>query len=382
MTDNRMMDTTKLPYHINRVIDHFDLGKKVAPIHIDTGITKFCDTNCCYCFGIFQNPSKVYIQRDALINYISDAAEIGVKSIAFIGDGEPTLNPAVYEALKLGSDLGLSMAISTSGISMNSFEKAYMVASSCEWMRVSLSAGDAEGYKKIHRVDRFDKIVENIKRIVEIKKKYNFKCDIGLQAVFVPELMNDDMVKEAKLAVELGVDYFVIKQCSLPIANMSVGDVKFDVNSYTSEDVVNKLKEAESYSTEKTKIIPKWKTMERKGARLYKHCPAVPLISEISGNGDWFPCGYFFGNKAEYEKYKFGNLHEKRLKDIFNSDRYWEIIKHMREKFDSDHECFGSCRLDSCNKFIDDYIKNPEDVKLKSAEITESNPNVKGRNFI
>ena len=185
-----------------------------------------------------------------------------------------------------------------------------------------------------------------------------------LQAVYVPGLMDRDIVKEAKLAVELGVDYFVIKQCSLPVENKAVGKVEFSVDYYDDEKIIDVLKTAQSYSTDRTKIIPKWKTIARKGERLYKHCPAVPLISEMSGNGDWFPCGYFFGNKPQYEKYKFGNIHDKSLKEIYESDRYWAIVEHFRHEFDSDKECKGSCRLDVCNKFIDDYLHKPRAINF------------------
>jgi MoaA/NifB/PqqE/SkfB family radical SAM enzyme len=358
------MDGTKLLYHMGRVIKHFDNGERVAPIHIDWGLSKFCNTNCVFCFGVFQNPKKEYIQREPLLKSIREAGEIGVKSIAFVGDGEPTMNPALYDVLKVGKASGISMALSTSGIALSSDSQIETVLDCCEWMRFSLSAGDREGYKKNHRVDRFDQIVKNIKRLIELKNQKDYKCDIGLQAVFVPNMMEEDMIKEAKLAVELGVDYFVIKQCSLPQGNKSVGSVAFNVEEYDNPFVVVALEEAESLSTEKTKIIPKWKTMERKGAREYLHCPAVPLISEISGDGSFFPCGYFFGNKPEYEKYKFGNIHEKSLKEIYESERYWNIISYFREKFDSRKECSGSCRLDACNKFVAEYLDKPKAVNF------------------
>jgi len=353
------MDSCKLLWHMDKVIKHFDKNERVAPIHIDWGLSKFCNVNCVFCFGIYQNMKKEYIQKEALLKSIKEAGEIGVKSIAFVGDGEPTMNPYLYDALKIGMEAGLSLALSTSGIALDTDEKINTVLDTCEWMRFSLSAGDREGYKKIHRVDKFDELIKVIKRVVELKNRKGYKCDIGLQAVFVPELMDDDMVLEAKLAIELGVDYFVIKQCSLPVENKAVGKVKFDVNKYDDARILDMLQTCESYSTDVTKIIPKYKTMKRKGKREYKHCPAVPLISEISGNGDWFPCGIFFGDKKEYDKYKFGNLHSKSLKEIFASERYWEIIKHFRYEFNSFKDCKGSCRLDSCNKWISEYLNKP-----------------------
>ena len=365
MKENRMLDSNKVLWHMDRVIAHFDKGEMIAPVHIDCGLTKYCDISCRFCFGRFQNAKHEYIQRDALLQFTKDASEVGVRSLAAIGDGEPILNPAVYEFLSLGKKLGISMAISTNAVTLDTEEKAKTVLESCEWMRVCICAGDREGYIRNHAVDKFDKVKENIARLVNLKIKNGYECDLGLQAVYAPDgEMDDDMIKESKLAVELGVDYLTIKQCSLPEGNLKVNKVSFDVNNYDTGHVHSVLIECENYSTEKTKIIPKWDTMARKGARLYKHCPAMPILSEMSGNGDFFGCGYFFGNKPQYDKFKFGNIHETRFKDIVKSDRYWDIIKHFREEFNSHTECAGSCRLDSCNQFLSEYLNKPRVINF------------------
>ena len=62
MSNNRMMDNTKLLYHMDRVIQHFDKKEKVAPIHIDMGIAKFCNVRCIFCYGLKQTPSPVFIE--------------------------------------------------------------------------------------------------------------------------------------------------------------------------------------------------------------------------------------------------------------------------------------------------------------------------------
>jgi len=199
--------------------------------------------------------------------------------------------------------------------------------------------------------------------MTEIKNKYNYTCEIGLQSVFVPTIMKGEMLKESELALSIGTDYFVIKQCSLPDEGES-GMEHFDLNEYDSEDTINSLKKCEQMSTEKTQIIVKWNIMKQKGNRPYYGCPSVPLISEMSGNGDWYPCGHFFGEKKQFLEYKFGNVHETRLKDIFNSERYWQIIKKMREEFDVQKQCKGACRLDKTNEFIWDYLNKPTGINF------------------
>jgi len=360
---NRQMDASKTLWHMDRVIDHFDKGKRVAPVHIDMGLTKFCNVKCVFCYGKFQNMCKDLISREALLQIVKDAADIGVKSLAFIGDGEPTCNPACYEALDLGGELGLDLAISTNGALINTDEKRESILKNCKWMRFCLSAGTKEGYKKIHGVDCYETVIKNIKAMVEMKIEKGYDCEIGLQAVFVPTLMAEEMVEEAKLAVELGVDYFVIKQCSLPDEGQT-GMMQFKMSDYDKPEVRDALKRAEDMTTNKTQIVVKWNTIDLKGKKSYKHCPSIPLIWEMSGNGDCYPCGYMFGGKKKFDKYKFGNVHEISLKDMFESDRYWKIIEEMRCKFDVQKQCKGCCRQEHVNIFLDNYLNRPRGVNF------------------
>jgi radical SAM protein with 4Fe4S-binding SPASM domain len=360
---DRRMDSTKLLWHMPQVVDRFTHGKRVAPIHIDMGIAKFCNIACCFCYGKYQNISKKMIERNALLTTMRDACDIGVKSIGFIGDGEPTCNPALYDALRIGKAGGLDLAVSTSGVALNTDEKIDAVLSSCTWMRFCLSAGTREGYKTIHGKDYFELVLENVRKVVEYKRKHGLTCDVGLQAVFVPTIMIDEMVEESRLAAELGVDYLVIKQCSLPDDGSS-GMAHFDINYYDKPEVDEALKKCESYSNEVTKIIPKWNLIKQKGRKNYSYCHSISLISEMSGNGDWYPCGFMFGEKPEFEKYRFGNVHEKSLKEIWESDHYWKIVEHMENEFDVQKECKGCCRQDKCNEFLSDFRNPPRGVNF------------------
>lgn len=361
--DSRKMDGTKLLWHMDRVSARFDRGERIAPIHIDCGLSKFCQIACVFCYGKYQNMDKVFIKRESLLQMVRDAKDIGVKSLALIGDGEPTCNPYLYEAIDTAKEVGIDLSISTNGYTVDSEEKCRSILSACKWMRFCISAGTKDGYEKIHGRNYFDRVVDNIRRMVDVKKKYGYECEIGMQAVFVPTLMLDEMIYESELAVNIGVDYLVIKQCSLPDDGESKMST-FDVNIYDSSDVDVALMRCEQLSNETTEIIPKWNTMKKKGVKAYENCPSISLISEISGNGDWCTCGYYFGGKPGAEKYKFGNLHEQSLKDIFNSDRYWNIIKMMETEFDNKTMCRGACRQDRCNEFCDTYRNKPRGINF------------------
>ena len=104
--------------------------------------------------------------------------------------------------------------------------------------------------------------------------------------------------------------------------------------------------------------------MQQLGKKPYYGCLSIPLISEMSGNGDWYPCGYMFGKDSKFkEEFRFGNVHKKRLRDIFYSQRYWDIIEKMKN-FDVHKDCMGCCRQDKTNEFCYKYTQKPKGINF------------------
>ena len=48
---------------------------------------------------------------------------------------------------------------------------------------------------------------------------------------------------------------------------------------------------------------------------------------QISGSGLVAPCGMLFNER--YKRYHIGNICDKRFKDIWNSDEYWNVMKYL-----------------------------------------------------
>ena len=55
--------------------------------------------------------------------------------------------------------------------------------------------------------------MENIQYAVALKRRENLKVTLGIQMVLAPG-MADEILPFAKLGIDLGVDYAVIKHCS------------------------------------------------------------------------------------------------------------------------------------------------------------------------
>jgi len=353
--DKYCYDGTKLLWHMDRVIDHFDNGKCIAPIHIDMGATATCNSDCVYCYAKHQGHGGEILDRDVFLNLMHDAPFIGVKSIAIIGDGEPTLNPALYDAVRVGKENGLDLSVGTNGIALTP-EKIDALLKNCVWLRFNLSAGTREGYKTVHGKDNWARVSDNIDRAVKIKKEKGYPCTIGLQMVLIPHCV-EEVIPEAKFAINTGVDYMVVKQYSDPVCDKMS---QVDRDWYNNKKTKNILKTAEDMSTYNTQIIIKWGLMQFHDNKPYKHCVDIPLLIEISGTGKVYSCGYHFRDP----KYELGDLNKQSIKEIVESDKYWKTIKYMRERYLVGKDCHGACRHDRTNEFIWNYLHKPEHLNF------------------
>ena len=355
-------DGHKMIYHLDRV-QAMQEGKKFAPIHIDMGLTKFCNTACIYCYAVVQNMTKgTMIQREPLLRYIEDCGRLGVKSIGFIGDGEPTLNPALYDAAVLAKHVGVDTGMATNGLLLD-MDRAPEMLRDMSFIRINLSAGTPEGFQRVHQSPsrNFPMLAEKIRALVQIKKEQGLACTIGLQMVLIPECF-DQVIAEAELGAELGVDYFVIKQC----ADSEYKEIGVDYADYqTMGDV---LKKAESLSTPDYVVQAKWDKINaavetplyRKGIRKYDVCHGTPFLSQISGNGKVYPCGPFY-NK---DRFLIGDLHEESFYDMVMGDRYWAVHADIAASVDVHKDCAIGCRQDYINKFLWDLKSPPEHVNF------------------
>ena len=350
-----LFDGCKLLWHMDRVHEHYRDGKRIYPLHIDIGATKLCNARCVYCYGIYQEMSREIIPGAVLTKLFHDAPRLGIKSLTLTGDGEPTLNPAVYDAVAIGKDGGLDIGFATNGIALDTTKLKHLL-STCTWLRFNLSAVGKESYKSIHGVDRWECVQANIQLASELKQIHDYKCTIGLQMVLIPDCLNE-VIAEARFAIDNDIDYFVIKQFSDPgCEEMS----RFALSWYDQGDTISTLRKAEAMSTNRTKVVPKYGMIKSKGRRPYDRCVDCPLIFQISGNSKCYPCGYLFNNP----KYCYGDLREQSLQEILDSEQYWSIIKTMRENFNVHRDCSGCCRHDFTNAFIWGYLHPPDHINF------------------
>jgi len=254
--DKYNMDGHKLLWHLDRV-HQWQQGERIAPLHIDMGISGGCNMACTFCYGVIQGRTGYgtgekgifHMPREAIFRTFQDAKDIGVRSIALIGEGENTLNPAIYDAVDFARSIKLDLGLATNGIKID-HGRADSLLNGLTWLRLNISAGGRAAFKKIHQVDAFDKVIDNMGRLVQRRRATAACCTLGLQMVMTKENF-DEVIPLAAIGRDLGVDYFVIKPCS------DTADHKLDSPEGEYKERAEIFKEAERYSTDTYSVIPK-----------------------------------------------------------------------------------------------------------------------------
>jgi len=351
VSDKWNMDGHKLFWHLDRV-EAWQRGERVAPLHIDMGISNGCNMGCTFCYGVIQNRAgfgtnqkKIYhMPTEAVKRTFKDAKEIGVRSIALIGEGENTLHPDFYEILDYGKKIDLDLSLATNGIKLD-HSKLDVVLNSLKWFRINISAGTEETFMKIHRVPQMQRVLKNAAALSKRKKELNSKCTIGFQMVVTKDNMKD-IVPLAKLGKECGVDYLVVKPCS------DTYDNRLNAPHGEYIEILDTFKEAEAYSNQDYTVSIKWKKALNGGWKDYGSfgCHGTQFILGLSGTGNLFPCGHWFNERKD--EFLMGNVVEKSFKEIWQSERYWEVQEKIRKHVNVNNDCESNCRQHYVNRFL------------------------------
>lgn len=96
---------------------------------------------------------------------------------------------------------------------------------------------------------------------------------------------------------------------------------------------------------------------------------------QFSGSGLVAPCGMLFNSR--YKKFHIGNIADKSFKEIWQSKKYWEIIKSLgSKKFDARTMCGSLCLQHKVNEYL-------WDIKQNTIAVAEPLPNIPAHiNFI
>lgn len=278
-----------------------------APVSLFFEPTDICNLRCPLC----ATGSGSLAREKGILTYENFNILLGkfpsnIKSLYLWGQGEPFLAPDFIAMASRASEKGIKVFVSTNGHYLD--DVSGIIESDIYKLIVSLDGVTEEKYNFYRKGGDFNKVVNGIKALSELKKIAGAGPIIEIQCLITKENA-DDLDSFRKFAFLIGADKVVFK--TLQAASMPHGEDFLPDNPGFTRYIRNEN------SALKVK----------KHFFMSRNCLRVYYSAQIDWQGNVLPC--CFDKNSEFI---MGNLFLNSFEEIWNSDKYVNFRKKIAEK--------------------------------------------------
>ena len=357
---------SKVVVHTDRVLDYFK-GKNVDPINIEIDPSNACNHSCPFCISGHLHLSKFkgteffnrqIMNKRVLMKLVKDLSNTNIKSISWTGGGEPTMNPNLKQAIKyIKENSEIDMGMFTNGSMLERFDLFETIVNSLKWIRISMDAGKSQSYDNLrvtNKLNNFQVVLNNIKKLIEIKKKNKSKITIGVGFVISRDNFKE-IIEFANLFKDLNVDYCQYKPEIIQIERNTFdgNDKKQQISAeFWAKEVLNLLNKAskilgKKFQCNSYKVSDLIKDKELYG-REYKQCIGSQFQPCIGADGEVYVCTNHRGHKDR----SYGSLYEKSFLEIWSNVTKRKCVMNKIENLEKFSMCSQLCKPHESNKIL------------------------------
>ncbi len=351
------IDSHKMMYHPERVAawrraaGDWSLAQSVYPLYVELSPVGACNHRCTFCAVDYLGYKPNFLDVEIFDQRFYEMSDLGVRSVMFAGEGEPLIHKQAGRLFSNARSAGLDLALTTNGVLMRE-DFCDRSLADFSWIKISCNAGTRDGYARIHRTKEsdFDRVIENVARAVETKRRNQLGVAIGVQLVLIPE--NEGEVEElARLCRdEIRPDYLVVKPYSQHLSSLTrrYEELRYDADAALADRLAG-------YEDEDFRVIFRARTMQKLAEdRGYERCSATPFMwAYVMSTGELYACSAFLND----ERFNLGNLHERSFQEIWQGPERKRCFEFVENELDIS-ECRVNCRMDEVNRYLSD-LRNP-----------------------
>lgn len=345
----------KVLWHLDHVRQLKKNGSTPAPVNVEIDLSNRCSLGCQWCHFAYTHtkgpladkgdkPSNRIPGGDLMSPVLAERIlrqlkAAGVQSVTWTGGGEPTLHPDFDDIIELAARQMLKQGIYTHGGHITP-ERAELLKHNMTFVYVSLDECRPDSYKASKGVDRFDKVCENIRLLLDAK---------GFATVGVGFLIHrgnwQDIPEMVRLGKQLKPNYIQFRptiQYDQLHPNRPAEDTAWLTDAIP-------LLEAASREPNVVADVERFQMYQNWKGHGYKQCNWAGIQTIITPNGKVWRCL----NKREHADACLGDLNEIDFADL------WRLKG-------------GACRVDdSCRVMCRGHIAN---ITLDAIKTTPLHP--------
>jgi len=286
------------------LVDGCDPFPQIIEIHP----TDICNHTCNFCFhkgkGYDQKRSKDLLGLKHYESLFHEMSELRIVCLSISGGGEPTIDNRLPNLITSANQNSLEVRLVSNGNFIDN-ELLGLLCKISE-IRFSIDAISDSTYSRMRNIPEglFYKTIENLQRVIEIKKSESLELQIG--ATFLIGRLNYfELVAFCESMVKIGVDEIIVKH---NIFN------EREINPETMDKILDELE-----------IIRSNIVVRRPIQIVLNNIKCYTPYFKIALNpyGDVYSC-CLASQPGELNGYKLGNIKDNNLADI------WRLSKDLR----------------------------------------------------
>jgi len=349
----------KVIANADRVVEFIETGN-TAPVLIEVDPSNACNHACSFCLSSYihfekykgtETFSRAVMPREMLMSLCKDFVEMGVRAVNWTGGGEPTLNRHLKEAIEYCGTNGIKMGMFTNGTLFDRWDMFETLVDHMTWVRISVDAGTSKTYNGV-RVAKskqdWDKMVENLTKLIEVNNSKGKKIDIGVGYVISPDTYTE-IVDFANFFKDYDLAYCQYKP---EIIIREDGGEQRDL-AFWRDEVSPRLAEAEKILGTKFQVngykLEDLAMDREKFGRNYKKCLGSQISPCVGATGHVYVCT----NHRGWKEYSYGCLYDnKTFKEIWNDVEVRKKVMHQIEEVECFSNCTKLCKPHESNKAV------------------------------
>lgn len=371
------IENPKVSYHPEWIRRWRQNPFSVPPIYIEISPVGMCNHRCTFCAPEMLGYPNRALDTNLLIARLKEMKQLqeedpdglGVKAIQYAGEGEPTLHKDLAKIFSETRKAGIDIGMLTNGTGLTEKLASQIIPLVNGYIQVSINAGTAESYAKIHRtpaLNHWDLVWRNLERAVRIKHLLGIKdCDIGANMTVLIQETTDhqrgntivpanwqEMELLTKQAKDCGLDYVSFKPYSQHPYSRETEKLYGNMSYKEVMDEIFKIGDGliRKYGSDNFEVVFRFSRFEEyeREDRSYCTCRVTPTLwSYIQSDGIWISCSAYWTD----ERFHLGNINSQTVREIWYGEQRRKHLEFVLNDLDIS-ECRKTCHPDKDNQYL------------------------------
>jgi MoaA/NifB/PqqE/SkfB family radical SAM enzyme len=375
MTSNLI---NKISYNIEYIesVDKFlseVKSKKIKPYQLELQPgrlkgNKICWLTCSYCYGGSAKNTSEKLTPDRYIDLLKQTANGpngGIAKIIFAGYATDPLNyedidNLIDESIKSNQIIGIHSKLIKASDKLLDLLTSRKIKD--DYITISLDASDNLSYNRAHnlndKVKVYDKVIENLKRLVKLKKEKKSKIDISVNYLITKENLGIESInKSIESLIAIGVDSirFTFPQSPRGYEHKNNPFTPSPIDkSLIIETVNKKIEEIKKNKINFNLTIFDYDTIKHLDEPRSLPCFARFIFPAISYDGYLANCSQ--SGAVHFRDMSLGNLQNIDFWDAYYNYDVKDFEKYMKEQYSKMNK--NDCRCDRKQHTFNSQFKN------------------------